>query len=218
MDGAKHCKSRVNCDALLLDDKSRSDTYPTIEVDAERVSIEHEASVSKISEEQLFYLMSRGLPEAEAAKMIVTGFIEPLVKELPMEYAVEMNRLIELEMEGALDNCSWSGRLARSPLPSWERADVREAHAGAKFSQDLIGHGPVWDELIEIWDVVGEITKHRDNQVSSQQACGNPMRATKRAPFRQQVAAKDEDKGEHDQGITDADLGAVKEIKVDRKE
>jgi Fe-S cluster assembly protein SufB len=102
MDGAEHCKSRVNCDALLLDDRSRSDTYPTIEVDAERVGIEHEASVSKISEEQLFYLMSRGLPEAEAAKMIVTGFIEPLIKELPMEYAVEMNRLIELEMEGSV--------------------------------------------------------------------------------------------------------------------
>src|SRR5208337_3184181 len=99
---ALDCKSRVVCDALLLDEKSRSDTYPTIEVEAERVSVEHEASVSKISEEQLFYLMSRGLSESEAAKMIITGFIEPLVKELPMEYAVEMNRLIELELEGSV--------------------------------------------------------------------------------------------------------------------
>jgi Fe-S cluster assembly protein SufB len=102
LSNAQDCRSRVNCDALLLDDRSRSDTYPTIEVDAERVSVEHEASVSKISEEQLFYLMSRGLPQAEAAKMIVTGFIEPLIKALPMEYAVEMNRLIELEMEGSV--------------------------------------------------------------------------------------------------------------------
>ena len=102
MHGADDCRSRVVCDALILDEKSRSDTYPVIEVDAERVSVEHEASVSKISEEQLFYLMSRGLSEDEAAKMIVTGFVEPLIKELPMEYAVEMNRLIELEMEGTV--------------------------------------------------------------------------------------------------------------------
>lgn len=99
---AKHCKSNVVCDALILDSKSRSDTYPYIEVDEDEVTIEHEASVSKIAEEQLFYLMSRGLSEAEAASMIVTGFIEPLVKELPMEYAVEMNRLIELQMEGSV--------------------------------------------------------------------------------------------------------------------
>lgn len=102
MDGADNSKSRVVCDALLLDEHSRSDTYPYIEVEADKVSVEHEASVSKISEEQLFYLMSRGLSEDEAAKMIVTGFIEPLVRELPMEYAVEMNRLIELEMEGTV--------------------------------------------------------------------------------------------------------------------
>lgn len=99
---AKHCKSNVVCDALILDSVSRSDTYPYIEVDEDDVSIEHEASVSKIAEEQLFYLMSRGLSEAEASSMIVTGFIEPLVKELPMEYAVEMNRLIELQMEGSI--------------------------------------------------------------------------------------------------------------------
>ena len=88
--------------ALILDDASRSDTYPYIEIDEDDVTVEHEASVSKIGEEQLFYLMSRGLTEAEASAMIVTGFIEPLVKELPMEYAVEMNRLIELQMEGSV--------------------------------------------------------------------------------------------------------------------
>jgi Fe-S cluster assembly protein SufB len=99
---ASNCKSNVLCDALILDPDSRSDTYPYIEVDEENVAIEHEASVSKIAEEQLFYLMSRGLTEDEASSMIVTGFIEPLVKELPMEYAVEMNRLIELQMEGSV--------------------------------------------------------------------------------------------------------------------
>jgi Fe-S cluster assembly protein SufB len=102
VNGATGCKSNVVCDALILDSTSRSDTYPYIEIDQNDVTIEHEASVSKISEEQLFYLMSRGLTEAEAASMIVTGFIEPLVKELPMEYAVEMNRLIELQMEGSV--------------------------------------------------------------------------------------------------------------------
>jgi Fe-S cluster assembly protein SufB len=99
---AHHCKSNVVCDALILDPASRSDTYPYIEVEHENVAVEHEASVSKIAEEQLLYLMSRGLTEAEASSMIVTGFIEPLVKELPMEYAVEMNRLIELQMEGSV--------------------------------------------------------------------------------------------------------------------
>lgn len=100
--GAHHCKSNVVCDALILDPQSRSDTYPYIEIEDDDVVIEHEASVSKIAEEQLFYLMSRGMSEAEASAMIVTGFIEPLVKELPMEYAVEMNRLIELQMEGSV--------------------------------------------------------------------------------------------------------------------
>jgi Fe-S cluster assembly protein SufB len=99
---AVNCRSNVVCDALILDPASRSDTYPYIEVEEENVAIEHEASVSKIAEEQLFYLMSRGLSEAEASAMIVTGFIEPLVKELPMEYAVELNRLIELQMEGSV--------------------------------------------------------------------------------------------------------------------
>ena len=100
--GAHHCKSNVVCDALILDDQSRSDTYPYIEVEEDDVTIEHEASVSKIAEEQLFYLMSRGMSEVEASAMIVTGFVEPLIKELPMEYAVEMNRLIELQMEGSV--------------------------------------------------------------------------------------------------------------------
>jgi Fe-S cluster assembly protein SufB len=100
--GATNCKTNVICDALILDPESRSDTYPYIEIEEDDVTIEHEASVSKIAEEQLFYLMSRGLSEAEASAMIVTGFIEPLVKELPMEYAVEMNRLIELQMEGSV--------------------------------------------------------------------------------------------------------------------
>jgi Fe-S cluster assembly protein SufB len=100
--GATNVKSNVVCDALLLDDKSRSDTYPYIEIDEEDVSIGHEASVSKVGEEQLFYLMSRGLSQEEATTMVVSGFIEPLVKELPMEYAVEMNRLIQLQMEGSV--------------------------------------------------------------------------------------------------------------------
>ena len=100
--GNTNVKSNVVCDALLLDDHSRSDTYPYIEVDEQDVNIGHEASVSKVEEEQLFYLMSRGLSEEEATSMVVSGFIEPLVKELPMEYAVEMNRLIQLQMEGSV--------------------------------------------------------------------------------------------------------------------
>jgi Fe-S cluster assembly protein SufB len=101
-DGAIGSKSNVVCDALILDPASRSDTYPYIEVEEQDVQVEHEASVSRIGEEQLFYLQSRGLTEAEASSMIVSGFIEPLIKELPMEYAVEMNRLIELQMEGSV--------------------------------------------------------------------------------------------------------------------
>jgi Fe-S cluster assembly protein SufB len=100
--GAKNSKCKVVCDALILDDKSQSDTYPYIEVSEQDSQIGHEASVSRIGEEQMFYLMSRGLSEAEASTMIVNGFIEPLVKELPMEYAVEMNRLIQLQMEGSV--------------------------------------------------------------------------------------------------------------------
>ncbi len=100
--GAEDVKSNVVCDALLLDPQSRSDTYPYIEIDEDDVTIGHEATVSKVGEEQLFYLMSRGLSQEEATTMVVSGFIEPLVKELPMEYAVEMNRLIQLQMAGSV--------------------------------------------------------------------------------------------------------------------
>ena len=98
----KNCKSNVRCDALLLDANSRSDTYPTMEIADNSAKITHEATVSKVGEEQLFYLMSRGLSELEATTLIVNGFFEPFTKELPMEYAVELNRLIQLEMEGAV--------------------------------------------------------------------------------------------------------------------
>jgi Fe-S cluster assembly protein SufB len=99
---AKNSKSSVKCDALLLDDQSRSDTYPTMEVDEKEVTIEHEATVSKVGEEQLFYLMSRGLTQDEATAMIINGFFEPFTKELPLEYAVELNRLIQMEMSGSV--------------------------------------------------------------------------------------------------------------------
>ncbi len=102
VEGADNIKSNVVCDALLLDDESRSDTYPYIEIDAKHVTMGHEASVSKVGEDQLFYAMSRGLSEDEANAMIVNGFIEPLVKELPMEYALEMNRLIQIQLEGSI--------------------------------------------------------------------------------------------------------------------
>jgi Fe-S cluster assembly protein SufB len=100
--GAENARAAVRCDALLLDETSRSDTYPSIEVDEDRVTIEHEATVGKIGDEQLFYLMSRGLSENEAKTMIVNGFFDCFVKELPMEYALELNRLLALSMEGAV--------------------------------------------------------------------------------------------------------------------
>jgi Fe-S cluster assembly protein SufB len=100
--GAPRVKSNVRCDALLLDEQSRTDTYPYIEIEEEDVEVGHEATVSKVGEEQLFYLMSRGLTESEAYTMIVSGFIEPVAKELPLEYAVELNRLIQLEMSGSV--------------------------------------------------------------------------------------------------------------------
>ncbi len=100
--GAVGSKCAVRCDALILDEKSRSDTYPYMEIDEQDVSITHEATVSKVSDEQLFYLMSRGIKADEAMNMIVRGFIEPIVKELPLEYAVELNRLIAMEMEGSV--------------------------------------------------------------------------------------------------------------------
>ena len=100
--GAKRAKASVVCDALLLDEDSRSDTYPYMDIQEEDASIGHEATVSKVADDQIFYLMSRGLSEEEAMAMIVRGFIEPIAKELPMEYAVELNRLIELQMEGSI--------------------------------------------------------------------------------------------------------------------
>jgi Fe-S cluster assembly protein SufB len=100
--GAKRVKASVVCDALLLDEDSRSDTYPYMDIQEEDTSIGHEATVSKVADDQIFYLMSRGLSEEAAMAMIVRGFIEPIAKELPMEYAVELNRLIELQMEGSI--------------------------------------------------------------------------------------------------------------------
>jgi Fe-S cluster assembly protein SufB len=101
-EGASQVKSHVRCDALILDEESRSDTYPTMEIDEKDARIGHEATVSKVGDDQLFYLMSRGLTEQQATAMIVNGFIEPITKTLPMEYAVELTRLIELNMEGAV--------------------------------------------------------------------------------------------------------------------
>src|ERR671916_730590 len=101
-EGCHDSKSRVECDALLLDEHARTDTYPYIEIEEKKVNTEHEATVSKVGEDQLFYLMSRGLSEEEAMAMVVNGFIEPIAKELPLEYAIELNRLIQLEMEGSV--------------------------------------------------------------------------------------------------------------------
>jgi Fe-S cluster assembly protein SufB len=101
--GAKNIKSNVQCDALMMDNKSQSNTFPTMEVkENDNVDVAHEATVGKIGQDQIFYLMSRGLSEEEATKMIVRGFMEPVSKQLPLEYAIEFNRLIELEMEGSL--------------------------------------------------------------------------------------------------------------------
>ncbi|MDP7115575.1 MAG: Fe-S cluster assembly protein SufB [Candidatus Woesearchaeota archaeon] len=100
--GAKNAKSSVNCDALMMDNKSQSNTFPYMDVKEPTTDLAHEATVGKISQDQIFYLMSRGLDEQTATQMIVSGFVEPIVKELPLEYAVELNRLIELEMEGSL--------------------------------------------------------------------------------------------------------------------
>jgi Fe-S cluster assembly protein SufB len=102
LEGAHHAKCNVECDALLLDEDAKTDTYPYIEINEQEVTIGHEARVSKVSDEQIFYLQSRGLKKDEALTLIVSGFIEPLAKQLPMEYAVELNRLIELEMEGSV--------------------------------------------------------------------------------------------------------------------
>ncbi|MDO5630135.1 MAG: SufD family Fe-S cluster assembly protein, partial [Mobilicoccus sp.] len=101
-EGATNSKSSVVCDALLVDNISRSDTYPYVDVREDDVQLGHEATVSKVSDDQLFYLMSRGMSEEEAMAMIVRGFVEPIARELPMEYALELNRLIELQMEGSV--------------------------------------------------------------------------------------------------------------------
>jgi Fe-S cluster assembly protein SufB len=101
-EGARKSKSFVRCDALLLDEVSRSDTYPSIELEEKDAQVGHEATVSKVGDDQLFYLMSRGLSEQQAMSMIVNGFIEPVTRTLPMEYAVEWSRLIELQMEGSV--------------------------------------------------------------------------------------------------------------------
>ena len=101
-EGSRHARSNVECDALLINDTSRTDTYPYIEIEEQEATVGHEATVSKVGDEQLFYLMSRGLSEEEAMTLIVRGFIEPIAKLLPLEYAVELNRLIELEMEGSV--------------------------------------------------------------------------------------------------------------------
>ncbi|MEK6808837.1 MAG: SufD family Fe-S cluster assembly protein, partial [Nanoarchaeota archaeon] len=100
--GAINSKSNVQCDALMMDNISQSNTVPYIEIKEEKVDIGHEATVGRISQEHIFYLMSRGLSQEQATQMIVSGFIEPVVKQLPLEYAVELNRLIEMEMEGSL--------------------------------------------------------------------------------------------------------------------
>ena len=101
-EGSTDARSNVECDALLIDEAARTDTYPYIEIDENQSTVGHEARVSKVGEEQLFYLMSRGMPEEEAMALIVRGFIEPIARQLPLEYAVELNRLIELEMEGSV--------------------------------------------------------------------------------------------------------------------
>ena len=101
-DGATRARSNVECDALLLDETSKTDTYPYIQIEEKTAQVGHEARVSKLNDEQIFYLMSRGLAEDEAMALIVRGFLEPVAKELPLEYAVELNRLIELEMEGSV--------------------------------------------------------------------------------------------------------------------
>jgi Fe-S cluster assembly protein SufB len=101
-ENAHHAANTTRCDALLVDEISRSDTYPAVDIRVDDVTMGHEATVSKVSEEQLFYLMSRGMPEDEAMAMIIRGFIEPIARELPMEYALELNKLIEVQMEGSV--------------------------------------------------------------------------------------------------------------------
>ena len=142
--GAENSKSFVRCDALILDDKSRSDTYPYMEIEENDAEIGHEATVSKVGEEQLFYLMSRGLTEEQATSMIVAGFIEPIIRELPMEYAVEMNRLDRTEhgrrwgcRVGTL-RCGWT---ARAPSKRWPQASSLKPQAGNRNGDRPFGSG-----------------------------------------------------------------------------
>ena len=147
--GAHGARSKVVCDALLLDEDSRSDTYPTIRISEDDVNVGHEATVSKVGEDQLFYLMSHGIPENEASKLIVNGFIEPIAKELPMEYAVEMNRLIELQMEGSIGLASVAAKgpsgvaTVELPLQGTARVGVhRRLGAGRRLLRaDTCGDG-----------------------------------------------------------------------------
>jgi Fe-S cluster assembly protein SufB len=99
---ATNCRANVRCDALLIDELSQSDTYPTMDIENDQTVVEHEASVSKISDDQLYYLQSRGLSRAAAERMIVVGFMEAFAKELPLEYAIELNRLIAMEMKDSI--------------------------------------------------------------------------------------------------------------------
>src|SRR6201747_3107529 len=141
--GAHGSKPKVVCDALLLDDKSRSDTYPTIRIGEDDVDVGHEATVSKVGDEQLFYLRAHGLTEEEAGKLIVNGFIEPIVKELPMEYAVEMNRLIELQMEGSIGGGDPSRAGVACGAPRARRFLEGRARAPALQGRDRLGvHRP----------------------------------------------------------------------------
>ncbi len=133
---AHHSANTVRCDALLVDTKSRSDTYPAIDIRVDDVQLGHEATVSKVSEEQLFYLQSRGMPEDEAMAMIVRGFIEPIARELPMEYAMELNKLIEMGMEGSV-------RLVTAATTAPAEAQHTNAHIDPAAQVSAAGFVPV---------------------------------------------------------------------------
>src|SRR5262249_15849296 len=135
--GARNARSKVVCDALILDEDSRSDTYPYIRIDEDQVDIGHEATVSKIGEEQLFYLMSRGLSEAEASAMVVAGFVQPITKDLPLHYAIEMNGLMGLQMEGSVGRGTTARGLERGrPLvtPSFPFPTQPRRRGGSRIS------------------------------------------------------------------------------------
>jgi hypothetical protein len=136
-DGAHGSKVSVKCDALILDDKSRSDTYPTMEVDENRVSIEHEATVSKVGEEQVFYLQSRGLTEQEATLLIVNGFIEPFTKELPMEYAVELNRPSSSRWKSSARGSPWAKSLSPACCSASSTRSPRRSRVARAARRDV---------------------------------------------------------------------------------